>query len=378
MTFLVAVLISLCLAAPPQHIRHKNDRPRCREAGFSPGILEPGRFNAITDVPGVRVGSVTVWENEDVRTGVTVILPHEGNIFREKVPAGVYVGNGFGKAMGFLQIDELGKLESPIALTNTLNVGIVADALISYILDLPGNEEVFSVNVVVGETNDGYLNDIRKRSVNKFHVYEAIQKATRGPVEEGSIGAGTGTRCFGFKGGIGTSSRVLPESRGGYTVGALVQANFGGVLTIDGVPVGRELGEYYMKEDVEAQNEGSCMMIVATDAPLSPRNLKRLAKRAMLGLARTGGFASNGSGDFVVAFSTAPQNRMPYQSKDPTQNFEFLRNDRLSPVFLATVEAVEEAIYNALFRASTVCGQQGRCTEALPIEKVQEIHKKYR
>ncbi|NIM18853.1 MAG: S58 family peptidase [Candidatus Latescibacteria bacterium] len=380
MNLLAIALVYLCLPLSPEKAMHdkNNDRPRCRNVGITPGILQPGKWNAITDVQGVRVGSVTVWKNDDVRTGVTVVIPHEGNVFREKVPAGVYVGNGFGKAMGFLQVDELGNLETPIALTNTLNVGLAADALISSVIEQRGNEDVFSVNAVVGETNDGFLNDIRKRSVTQVHVFDALKKASSGPVEEGSVGAGTGTRCFGFKGGIGTASRVLPESRGGYTVGALVQANFGGVLTIDGVPVGQELGQYYMKNDVEPQEEGSCMIIVATDAPVSPRNLKRMAKRAMFGLVRTGGFASNGSGDFVVTFSTAKENRIPHASKDPTQKSTLTRNDQMSPLFLATVEAVEEAIYNALFRATTVCGFKGRCVEALPIERVKEIYRKYR
>lgn len=243
------------------------EKPRCRDIGIKPGILQPGRWNAITDVPDVRVGSVSVIEGTDVRTGVTVIVPHGGNIFQEKVPAAVYVGNGFGKAFGFLQIEELGNLESPIALTNTLNVGLVADALIEYILQQPGNENVHSINVVVGETNDGYLNHIQKRPVTKKHVFEALGKAKTGLVEEGSVGAGVGTMCFGFKGGIGTSSRVLPESRGGFIVGALVQTNFGGILTIDGAPVGEELGQYFMQNEVQAQLDGSCMIVIATNAP---------------------------------------------------------------------------------------------------------------
>jgi len=350
-------------------------RGRCRDYGINPGILETGQWNAISDVAGVKVGSVTVWEGEDVRTGVTVILPHDGNIFQEKVPAAIYIGNGFGKAMGFLQIEELGTLETPISLTNTLNVGLVADAIVEYTLQQKGNESVRSVNAVVGETNDGYLNNIRKRSIKKEHVFQAIEKVSSGGVEEGSIGAGTATRCFGFKGGIGTSSRILPKTRGGYTVGVIVQSNFGGVLTIDGMPIGEELGSYYMKKDIESQEEGSCMIVVATDAPVSPRNLKRMAKRAMLGLSRTGGFASNGSGDFVIAFSTV--NKIPYESKTPVQEFTYLRNDQMSPLFLAVVEATEEAIYNSLFKATSVCGTEGNCVESLPIEKVIKICQKY-
>ena len=350
---------------------------RCRDLGIKPGILETGKWNAITDVEGVKVGSITVWEGEDVRTGVTVILPHEGNVFQEKVPTAVYIGNGFGKAIGFLQVEELGNMETPITLTNTLNVGLVADAVFEYTLKQPGNENVRSVNAIVGETNDGYLNNIRKRSVTKEHVFAAIAKAKSGSVEEGSVGAGTGITCFGFKGGIGTSSRKLPESLGGFTIGVLVQTNFGGILQIKGAPVGEELGKYYLKDEVEKNADGSCMIVVATDAPVSPLNLKRMAKRAMLGLARTGGFASNGSGDFVIAFSTAKQNRIPYRIEKPIKQFEYLYNDEMSPLFLATVEAAEEAIYNSLFMASDVCGNNGNCSKALPVEKVLEICKKY-
>lgn len=353
----------------------KIERGKCRDFGIKPGILKPGNFNAITDVNGISVGSVTLKDTAGTNTGVTIILPHQDNIFQEKLCAGVYIGNGFGKAFGFLQIQELGTLESPIALTNTLNVGLVADALIDYTLSQAGNENVRSVNVVVGETNDGRLNNIRERRVGADHVLKAIKNAQEEFVEEGSVGAGRGTVCFGFKGGIGTSSRILPASKGAYTVGVLVQTNFGGILTINGAPVGRELGTYYMHEDVENQTDGSCMIVVATDAPVSPRNLTRMAKRAMLGLARTGGFASNGSGDFVIAFSTA--HRIPHQSDTNVTRFEFLRNEGMSPLFLATVEATEEAIYNSLFQATTVCIDQGDCVEALPIQKVIEICRKY-
>ena len=364
-----------CQTMQQESNHSKQSRKRCRDLGITPGILAPGRWNAITDVTGVRVGAVTVWAGENIRTGVTVILPHEDNIFQQKVPAAVYVANGFGKSMGLWQIKELGTLETPLALTNTLNVGIVADALVDYTLQQKGNENITSVNAVVGETNDGYLNDIRLRSVNSEHVFQAISNASSGPVEEGSVGAGTGTVCFGFKGGIGTASRVLPQTKGGYTVGVLVQTNFGGILTINGAPVGRELGQYYMKEDIETDDIGSCMIIVATDAPVSPRNLERMAKRGMLGLARTGGFASNGSGDFVIAFSTV--NRVSHFSRDTEQQFNYLRNDRMSPLFLATVEATEEAIYNSLFMATTVCGRKNQCAEQIPIEKVVEICTRY-
>jgi len=371
------MLFGLILAVNLLLAQTESSRPRCRDLGIKPGILSPGTYNAITDVADVRVGSVSSIEGNDIRTGVTIILPHGGNLFQQKVPAAVYVGNGYGKAVGFLQIEELGCLESPIALTNTLNVSRVADAVISYMITLPQNENLRSINVVVGETNDGYLNDIQKRVVNKDHVFQAIRTAEGGEVSEGNTGAGTGTICFGFKGGLGTASRILPPSLGGYTVGVLVQTNFGGILTINGAPVGIELNQYYMKEDVTATGEGSCMIIVATDAPVSPRNLKRMAKRAILGIARTGGFCSNGSGDFVIAFSNAIENRIPHTGEDTTQQFHYLQNEKMSPLFLATVEAVEEAIYNSLFKATTTCGRDSHCVEALPIDKVVEICKKY-
>ncbi len=349
---------------------------RAREAGVEIGILKPGRWNAITDVKGVLVGHETVVEGDSVRTGVTVILPHDGNLFQHKVPAAIYTANGFGKLAGYTQVEELGEIESPIALTNTLNVPRVADALVSYMLSLPGNEEVRSVNVVVGETNDGYLNDIRGRHVGEEHVLRAIKAAKSGPVEEGCVGAGTGTRCLGFKGGIGTASRVLPKSLGGYTVGVLVQTNFGGILEINGAPVGRELGRFSMQRHLPYPGgDGSCMIVVATDAPLTARNLKRLARRAMLGLARTGGYSSNGSGDYVIAFSTA----RPERSADPVpmQLLQVLDNQAMSPLFLAVVEATEEAIINSLFAATTTEGYRGHRTEALPIEQTLKILKKY-
>ncbi len=352
-------------------------RKRARAAGVEIGILKPGRYNAITDVAGVLVGHETLIQGDSIRTGVTVILPHGDNLFRKKVPAAIYTGNGFGKLAGSTQVDELGEIESPIALTNTLNVPRVADALLTYMLSLPGNESVRSINVVVGETNDGYLNDIRGRHVSEEHVLRAIHNAKSGPVAEGCVGAGTGTRCLGFKGGIGTSSRVLPQKLGGYTVGVLVQTNFGGILRVNGAPVGRELGQFSMKNQLPyPDGDGSCMIVVATDAPLSSRNLKRLAKRAMLGLARTGGYSSNGSGDYVIAFSTA---RPVAEANSPSLLVrKTLANSAMSPLFLAVVEATEEAIINSLFMATTTRGYQGHQTEALPIEKTLEILEKYK
>ncbi len=356
----------------------KSVRRRPRELGLEIGILKPGSNNSITDVSGVLVGHATVQRGDSVRTGVTAILPHSGNLFQEKIPAAVFVGNGFGKLMGVTQIEELGNLESPILLTNTLNTPRVADALIAYMLGLPGNENMRSVNVVVGETNDGFLNDIRGRHVGRDEVFAALQEAKPGPVAEGCVGAGTGTVCFGWKGGIGTSSRALPNSAGGYTVGVLVQTNFGGVLTINGAPVGRELGQFALQEALPySRSDGSCMIIVATDAPLDARNLKRLAARAMLGLARTGGYASNGSGDYVIAFSTAKENRVAHRANAKVQNQLALLNDETSPLFLAVVEATEEAIINSLFMATTTRGIAGHIVEALPLERTLAILKKY-
>jgi D-aminopeptidase len=354
------------------------ERPRLREFGIRTGVLSPGLLNSITDVSGVRVGHVTLIQGKDIRTGVTAILPHEGNIFQEKVPAAIAVANGFGKLMGYTQVEELGNIETPIILTNTLSVPAAAEALIEYTLTLPGNGNVESVNAVVGETNDSYLNDIRQRFVKKEHVLEAIQKAAGGSVEEGCVGAGTGTMCYDFKGGIGTSSRKLPASRGGYTVGVLVQTNHGGILQINGLPVGVRLGNYYMKKDVDAGSEGSCMIIVATDAPLDNRNLKRLARRALLGIARTGGFYSNASGDYAIAFSTAKEVRIPHRSSSPTQPVVLLRNEQMSPLFLAAAEASEEAILNSLFKAQRTEGIDGHVAEALPLDKIKEIISKER
>jgi len=348
------------------------DRPRAREAGVVVGVLPTGRLNAITDVKGVKVGHVTLIEGENVRTGVTAVLAHSGNLFKEKVPAAVYVGNGFGKLIGFTQVEELGNIETPILLTNTLNAPLVADGLIEYMLSLPGNEKVISINPVVGETNDGMLNDIRGRHIHHKHVREAIEKASDGPVAEGSVGAGTGTVCFGFKGGIGTSSRVLPKSQGGYTVGVLVQTNYGGTLTINGAPVGRDLAVKKQDEHVE----GSCMIVVATDAPLLHRNLKRLAKRATLALARTGSVMSGESGDYVIAFSSSHSLRLRAGSSKKNLPKE-LANSKMTPLFAAVIEATEEAIYNSLFKATTMTGKDGHKVEALPIDKVIDICRKY-
>ena len=351
------------------------ERPRIRDLGVKPGVLAPGPGNAITDVSGVRVGNRTIIEGDSIRTGVTAVVPHAGNLFQQKVPAAVHVGNGFGKAAGFLQVQELGNLETPIVLTNTLAVGTAIDAVVGWTLARPGNENVRSVNAVVGETNDGWaLNDIRARRVKTEDVVGAIESAKTGPVLEGSVGAGTGTAAFGWKGGIGTSSRRLPAALGGWTVGALVQTNFGGLLTIDGVRVGERLGRFSFREELAAApgaGDGSCMIVLATDAPLSSRNLERLAKRAMLGLARTGSFVGNGSGDFVIAFST--RNLVPYDPKGMLRHIDELENDGMDPLFLATVESVEEAVYNSLTKATTVTGAGGRTVEALPIDKLREL-----
>jgi D-aminopeptidase len=369
-----ALFICLAIGAKAQNEK----RGRARDFGVEPGILTPGKWNAITDVDGVSVGHTTLIVGDSIRTGVTVVMPHEGNVFQEKVPAAVFVGNGFGKAVGFTQIVELGNIETPIALTNTLNSWLVANALVDYTLAQPDNKSVRSVNAVVGETNDGWLNDIRGRHVHTEHVLEAISNAKSGPVKEGSIGAGTGTRALGFKGGIGTSSRVLPEDKGGYTIGVLVQTNFGGILTINGAPVGEELDNYYMANDVPYVVDGSCMIIIATDAPLSARNLERLAKRSYLAFGKVGSFSSNGSGDYSIAFSTHPDLRLPYSTKEQVMTIPQLRNDEMSPLFLAVVEATEEAIYNSLFMAETIVGQHGRTMKALPIAETLQILDNYK
>jgi D-aminopeptidase len=354
-----------------------NAQKRIRDYGISIGVLEPGKYNAITDIKSIEVGHTTIIKDDYIRTGVTAILPHEGNIFQNKVPAAIHIGNGFGKLAGYTQVKELGNIETPIILTNTLSVPDASRALIKYTLQQEGNENVRSVNPVVGETNDGWLNDIRGMHVTEEAVYKAIEGAHDGAIDEGNVGAGTGTICFGFKGGIGTSSRVIPESRGGYTVGVLVQTNFGGVLQIDGAPVGLELDQYYMNDQLNDNADGSCMIVVATDAPLSSRNLQRLAKRAMLGLAKTGGISSNGSGDYVIAFSTNEKIRIPYSTNKRIQTRPQLRNGAMSPLFMAVIEATEEAILNSLFTAKSIEGRNGHSIEALPVQKTLEILKKY-
>lgn len=355
------------VVVPLQRLSAQN---RVRDYNVELGIFQPGKYNAITDVPGVKVGQFTLNEGNDKRTGVTAIIPHEGNIFRKKVPAAIYIGNGFGKLAGYTQVKELGNIETPIVLTNTLNVAAGLDALITYTLAQPGNENVGSVNAVVGETNDGGLNDIRSRFIKPEMVLKALEEAKGGPVEEGNVGAGTGTQIFGFKGGIGTSSRVLPKSLGGYTVGVLVQSNYGGVLQIGGVPVGEMLGQYSFKSALE-KADGSCMMVVVTDAPVDARNLERIAKRAMLGLARTGGIASNGSGDYVIALSVNKDNLIDESTK--TYNPVLLHNDDMSALFLATIEATAEALWNSMFAAEDSVGYNGKAVKALPKDKMKEI-----
>ena len=370
--------LSYCTFIPTTSIA-QDKRARARELGITTGILPTGKWNAITDVPGIKVGHTSVIEGKNVRTGVTAIIPHDGNIFQDKVAAAVYVGNGFGKMMGISQIQELGNIETPILLTNTLNAPKVADALIDYMINLPGNERVRSVNSVIGETNDGGLNDIRGRHVNADHVLQSITQAKSGPVAEGNVGAGVGTETLGFKGGIGTSSRKLPASKGGYTVGVLVQSNFGGVLQINGAPVGRELHNFYMMEKKEPYKaDGSCMIVIATDAPLSSRNLERLAKRSYISFGNVGGFSSNGSGDYSIAFSTNPANRVPYNNKDQIElDVKDIHNDELSALFMAVWEATEEALLNSMFMAEDMTGINNRTVKALPIEKTLEILKKY-
>lgn len=346
---------------------------RVRDYGIEIGVLKVGIKNAITDVKGVKVGHTTIIKDNNIRTGATAIVPHEGNIFQEKVPAAIYLGNGFGKLAGYSQVKELGNLETPIILTNTLSVANAMNGVITYTLSEPENADVRSVNAVVGENNDGRLNDIQGRHVSEDHILSAIHSASTENTAEGNVGAGTGTICFGWKGGIGTSSRVIPSSMGGYTVGVMVQSNFGGVFELAGVPVGKLMGKYPYKRQIEADSDGSCMIVVATDAPLSPRNLERLAKRAMLGLGKTGGIASNGSGDYVIAFSTYEGNRIPYRVSDSEMKITDLHNDRLTPLFLAAIEATQEAIYNSLFAAQTMEGANGNKVESIPIDEVLKI-----
>jgi D-aminopeptidase len=342
------------------------NRPRARDLGLAPGVYPPGTLNTITDVSGVRVGHVTLIEGDDVRTGVTAIVPADGNLFLDKLPGAVFVGNAFGKLAGSTQVDELGTIETPIVLTNTLNVGTAMEAVISYTLAQPGNERAVSVNAVVGETNDGGLNDIRGMHVRREHVLQAIRNAKGGLTAEGSVGAGTGTVCFGWKGGIGTSSRTA----GGYTVGVLVQSNFGGHLTMGGVPVGRELNPR-----AAGGGDGSCMMVVATDAPLTARDLRRLAARAVFGLARTGSAYSNGSGDFAVAFSTAASTRVKH-SGQRLRAYEALSTDAVSPLFEMVLEATEEAVYNSLLQATTMRSKFGTAN-AIPIDQLKELLAKH-
>lgn len=384
---LAAVLFAL---PSPAMTQDAAPRPRARDIGLTVGVFPPGPHNAITDVAGVRVGQTTVVEGDNVRTGVTAILPHGGNPYLSRVPAAIHVGNGFGKLLGVTQVQELGELETPILLTCTLCVWKAADAMAAWLLDQDGMERVRSINPVVGETNDSGLNDIRSRPIRPEHVVAALESASDGPVEEGAVGAGAGTSAFGWKGGIGTSSRVLPESLGGYTVGVLVQSNYGGILQMGGAPVGIALGQYSFAEQVrgtgadaadaawdpgaDVQEWGSIMMVVATDAPLSDRNLERLAKRAVMGLARTGSFASNGSGDYVIAFSTA--NGVRRSTTPSVVRVDDLHNERMSGLFQATVEATEEAIYNSLLKAVTVTGN-GRTVQALPLEATLEVLRRY-
>jgi len=381
----IFVMVLVAIASTAAQSIAPNARPRASELGLKVGILPTGPLDAITDVAGVEVGQTTIIRGDNIRTGVTAVLPHSGNLYREKVPAAIFVGNGFGKLAGSTQVDEMGNIETPILLTSTTSVPRVADALISYMLALPGNEDVLSVNPVVGETNDGYLSDIRGRHITPSDVFTAIKSARAGPVEEGDVGAGTGTVVFGWKGGIGTASRRLPTNLGGYTVGVLVQTNFGGDLIIAGAPIGQELGQYYLRKELQQQQpgsvnekaDGSCMIIVATDAPMDARNLKRLAARAWLGVARTGSSASNGSGDYAIAFSAAPQARAHRDDKALTWSAEALTNDAMSPLFQAVIEATEEAVYNSMLKATTMTGN-GHTVEALPIDRTVEILKEHR
>lgn len=379
-------IIALLSAAGSGLSAQTEPRPRARDLGVEVGVLPPGPLNAITDVAGVKVGQTTLIRGDNIRTGVTAILPHGGNLYKERVPGAVFLGNAYGKLAGSTQVNEMGEIETPILLTATDSVPKVADAVLTYVFNLKGNENVLSVNPVVGETNDGYLSDIRSRPISADDVVAAITNATGGPVEEGAVGAGTGTVAFGFKGGIGTSSRRLPGSLGGYTVGVLVQTNFGGNLIIAGVPVGEEMGNTYPKISSNKNKnnapagtpqsvDGSCMIVVATDAPLDHRNLNRLAARALMGMARTGSSASNGSGDYVIAFSSAPEVRIPagdalYRPK------ELLSNDSMSPLFEAVIEATEEAIDNSMFRAHDVSGN-GHTVKALPLQETINLLRKH-
>lgn len=383
---MLRLLLALSIiAAAPLAGQNPHGKPaRARELGVAPGVFPTGKLNAITDVAGVRVGQTTIVRGDSVRTGVTAILPHPGNIFLDRVPAAIHVGNGFGKLLGVTQVTELGEIETPILLTCTLCVWKAADALVGWMLEQPGMEDVRSINPVVGETNDGTLNAIRSRPIDAEAVRHALTSASDGPVAEGTVGAGTGTIAFGWKGGIGTSSRVLPKSLGGYTVGVLVQTNFGGILQVLGAPVGKELGRYAFQNSASRERgDGSIMMVVATDAPLSDRNLRRIAARAIMGLARTGSSASNGSGDYVIAFSTAESVRRPLPGKDSApgageqpREVADLPNEAMSAIFEGVVEATEESIYNSLFMATTVTAN-GRTIESIPLDSVRAILSKY-
>ena len=370
-------------------VGQEDQRPRSRDLGIQVGIFSPGPLNAITDVAGVQVGQVTVQNGSNLNTGVTAIYPHNGSMYHDRVPAAIHVGNGYGKLLGVTQIRELGELETPILLTCTLCVWQTADAMVAWLLEQPGMENVRSLNAVVGETNDGGLNDIRSRPIRPDHVRKALMTAKSGPVEEGSVGAGRGTRAFGWKGGIGTSSRVLPKSLGGFITGALVQSNFGGILTIDGAPVGEELGRFSFREDLETENnpktdsigweradegQGSIMIVIATDAPLSPLKLERLARRAIMGLAKTGSFAGNGSGDYVIAFSTSKEVRRPLNQT--RLQLQEISNDQMSALFQSVVEATEEAIYNSILKATTVSGM-GRTADAIDLNDLKKVLQKF-
>ena len=367
-------LLFLVLAGSTSALAQERPKPRARDLGIAPGVFPPGPQNAITDVAGVRVGHVTLIEGASVRTGVTAILPHDGNVFQDKVAGAVFVGNAFGKLAGSTQVEELGTIETPIVLTNTLAVGTAAEAVVAWTLEQPGNAEVRSVNPLVGETNDAGLNDIRSLPVKRDHVLAAIRGAREGSVPEGSVGAGTGTVAFGWKGGIGTSSRRLPARYGGYALGVLVQTNYGGVLSIDGAPVGRELGRHAFAPD-SGPSDGSCMIVVATDAPLEARDLKRLAARAVFGLARTGSSYSHGSGDFAIAFTTSLERRVRFGEREPRSR-AVLPSEAASPLFQAALEATEEAVYNSLLQAASVTSR-GSTVEALPIDRLKAILKKY-
>ena len=373
----LSVLTLLCVT--PFALAQSDSRPRAREAGVVVGVFQPGELNAITDVDGVRVGPTTVIEGDDIRTGVTAIIPAPGNLYTHPIPAWIYTGNGYGKMVGETQVREFGEIETPILLTCTLCVWSAANALKQWMYEQPGMGE-HTLNPIVGETNDARVNNMWADPIQKEEVYAALNSASAGPVQEGSVGAGTGTQAFGWKGGIGTSSRVLPAQLGGYTVGVLVQTNYGGALSINGAPVGRELGSYAYRDFLEPvadtdKEDGSIMMVVATDAPLTARNLDRVARRAMMGLARTGSFASNGSGDYVIAFSTNPNVRKPRVSEVPVP-LEVLVNESMTPLFAATAEATEEAIYNAIFKATTISSSRGEL-RAIPLEDLMRVLKKY-